>query len=76
MGLLIKKGEIIDAQGGKYVFPGFIEPHVHIHLPFMGTETKDTHTTGSIAALAGGTTSFIEMCVPNRSEEPLAGYEL
>jgi len=67
--------EIIDAEG-KYVFPGFIDPHVHIHLPFMGTATKDTHTTGSIAALAGGTTSFIEMCVPNRNEEPLDGYEL
>ena len=28
--------EIIDARG-KYVFPGFIDPHVHIYLPFMGT---------------------------------------
>ena len=28
--------EVIDATG-KYVFPGFIDPHVHIYLPFMGT---------------------------------------
>ena len=28
--------EVIDAKG-KYVFPGFIDPHVHIYLPFMGT---------------------------------------
>jgi len=28
--------EVIDASG-KYVFPGFIDPHVHIYLPFMGT---------------------------------------
>ena len=27
--------EVIDAKG-KYVFPGFIDPHVHIYLPFMG----------------------------------------
>ena len=28
--------QVIDASG-KYVFPGFIDPHVHIYLPFMGT---------------------------------------
>jgi len=65
--------EVIDA-GGKYVFPGFIDPHVHIHLPFMGTGTKDTHTTGSQAALVGGTTTFIEMMAPNRTEDLAAGY--
>jgi dihydropyrimidinase len=34
--------EVVDAAG-KYVFPGFIDPHVHIYLPFMGTFAKDTH---------------------------------
>lgn len=67
--------EVIDASG-KYVFPGFIDPHVHIHLPFMGTVTKDTHTTGSQAALVGGTTTFIEMCAPNRNDDLLEGFEL
>ena len=67
--------EVIDATG-KYVFPGFIDPHVHIYLPFMGTFSKDTYETGSKAALAGGTTTLIEMCCPSRSEEALAGFEL
>lgn len=67
--------EIIDATG-KYVFPGFIDPHVHIHLPFMGTFAKDTHKTASIAALCGGTTTFIEMACPSREEDTLEGYEL
>ena len=67
--------EVIDASG-KYVFPGFIDPHVHIHLPFMGTFAKDTHATGSKAALIGGTTTFIEMCAPNRNEDLLEGYHL
>jgi dihydropyrimidinase len=67
--------EVIDA-GGKYVFPGFIDPHVHIYLPFMATFAKDTHETASIAALVGGTTTYIEMCCPSRHDDALAGYEL
>jgi dihydropyrimidinase len=67
--------EVIDASG-KLVFPGFIDPHVHIYLPFMATFAKDTHETGSIAALIGGTTSFIEMCCPCRHDDALEGYQL
>jgi dihydropyrimidinase len=67
--------EIVDAAG-KYVFPGFIDPHVHIYLPFMATFAKDTHETGSIAALAGGTTTYIEMCCPSRNDDALEGYQL
>jgi dihydropyrimidinase len=67
--------EVIDATG-KLVFPGFIDPHVHIYLPFMATFAKDTHETGSIAALIGGTTAYIEMCCPNRNDDALEGYQL
>ena len=64
--------EVIDAKG-KYVFPGFIDPHVHIHLPFMGTFAKDTHETASKAALVGGTTTFIEMICPARKDGATGG---
>lgn len=67
--------EVVDATG-KLVFPGFIDPHVHIYLPFMSTFAKDTHETASIAALVGGTTCYVEMCCPNRRDDALAGYEL
>ena len=67
--------EVIDASG-KFVFPGFIDPHVHIYLPFMGTFAKDTYETASRAALVGGTTTFIEMVCPSRSDDPLEAYEL
>ena len=56
---------MIDATG-KYVFPGFIDPHVHIYLPFMGTFAKDNYETASRAALVGGTTTLIEMICPAR----------
>src|SRR5271157_2231861 len=67
--------EVIDATG-KLIFPGFIDPHVHIYLPFMATFAKDTHETASIAALIGGTTAYIEMCCPNRNDDALEGYQL
>ncbi len=65
---------MIDAKG-KFVFPGFIDPHVHIYLPFMGTMAKDDYITGSEAALVGGTTTLIEMCCPARKDDTLEGFE-
>ena len=66
---------IIDATG-KYVFPGFIDPHVHIYLPFMGTFSKDDYVSATKAALIGGTTTLIEMVCQGRAGSPLAdGFE-
>src|SRR5881394_795155 len=67
---LPREAELIDAAG-KYVFPGFIDPHVHIYLPFMGTYAKDTWETASKAALVGGTTSLIEMICPGKKDDAL-----
>jgi dihydropyrimidinase len=67
--------EVVDARG-KLIFPGFIDPHVHIYLPFMGTYAKDNYETASRAALAGGTTTIIEMICPSRGDDPLEAYEL
>lgn len=63
---------VLDATG-KLVFPGFIDPHVHMYLPFMGTVTADDHQSGSRAALLGGTTTFIEMLAPPRSDDLMEG---
>lgn len=71
----LRADEVVDASG-KYVFPGFIDPHVHIYLPFMGTFAKDTHETASRAALVGGTTTFIEMICPASDERPIEAFEL
>jgi dihydropyrimidinase len=66
--------EIVDAAG-KVVFPGFIDPHVHIHLPFMGTTAVDDYDSASKAALAGGTTTLIEMICPGPGDEPWDAFE-
>ncbi len=67
--------DVVDAAG-KYVFPGFIDPHVHIHLPFMGTYAADDYGSASKAALAGGTTTLIEMICPGPADEPFEAFEL
>ncbi|HEY2805865.1 MAG TPA: dihydropyrimidinase [Gemmatimonadales bacterium] len=66
--------EVIDANG-KYVFPGFIDPHVHVYLPFMGTHAIDDYASASRAALAGGTTTLIEMICPGPTDEPWDAYQ-
>lgn len=49
----------IDASG-MLVFPGGIDPHVHLDMPFMGTFSSDSYETGTRAALFGGTTMVID----------------
>lgn len=49
--------EIIDATG-KYVFPGGIDEHTHMAMPFGGTVSAPWETE-TIAAAAGGTTAFV-----------------
>ncbi len=51
--------EVIDASG-KLLFPGGIDPHVHLDMPFMGTYSSDNYETGTRAALHGGTTMVID----------------
>ena len=70
----VSAAEVIDAAG-KFIFPGFIDPHVHIYLPFMGTYAKDDWQSASKAALVGGTTTAIEMICPGRDDEPIDAFE-
>ena len=58
---------IIDARG-MYIFPGGVDPHVHMHLPVAGGFSSDDFFTGSRAALYGGTTTIIDFVTPSRGE--------
>lgn len=67
--------EVIDAAG-RPVFPGFIDPHTHIYLPFMGTFARDDYETATKAALVGGTTTLFEMVCPSRDMSHADGLAL
>ena len=69
------KDEVLDASG-RFVLPGFIDPHVHMELPFMGTVSADDFFTGPASGVAGGTTSFIDFCIPARGQSLLEGLKL
>lgn len=59
--------EIEDAKGC-FVFPGGVDPHTHLEMPFGGTVTKDDFETGTIAAAFGGTTTIIDFCLTDKGK--------
>ncbi|MFL6555354.1 MAG: dihydropyrimidinase [Bacillus sp. (in: firmicutes)] len=59
--------EVIDAKGC-FVFPGGIDPHTHLDMPFVGKVTKDDFESGTVAAAFGGTTTVIDFCLTNKGE--------
>lgn len=77
--ILIENGNIVSVDGaldvsdcevfdcsGKYIFPGFVDVHVHFREP--GFSYKETIRTGSMAAAHGGYTAVCTM--PNLSPAP------
>jgi dihydropyrimidinase len=57
----------IDAKG-KYVFPGGIDVHTHLDMPFGGTTSSDDFETGTRAAAWGGTTTLIDFAIQGKGE--------
>src|SRR5687767_14974161 len=56
--------ESIDASGC-YVMPGGIDPHTHLEMPFMGTTAYEDFSSGTRAAISGGTTMIVDFVLPN-----------
>lgn len=67
MNLSTDGAEVINADGC-YLFPGGIDPHTHLDMPFGGTVTKDDFETGTIAAAFGGTTTVIDFCLTSKGK--------
>jgi dihydropyrimidinase len=72
--LSAKADTVIDAAG-KLVFPGGIDPHVHLDMPFMGTYSSDNYETGTRAALFGGTTMVIDFILQKQGNSLQSALE-
>jgi dihydropyrimidinase len=72
--LSVQADETIDASG-KLVFPGGIDPHVHLDMPFMGTYSSDNYETGTRAALFGGTTMVIDFILQKQGNSLQAALD-
>jgi dihydropyrimidinase len=59
--------KIIDAKGC-YIFPGGVDPHVHMHLLTPAGYSSDDFLSGSKAALFGGTTTMLDFVTPEKGE--------
>jgi dihydropyrimidinase len=63
----------IDAEGA-FVMAAGIDPHVHLSLPTPKGYSSDDFHSGSQAALAGGTTCFIDFVTPEKGENLKAAF--
>ena len=72
--LEMEADEIIDASG-KYLFPGGLDPHTHLDMPFGGTTSADDFETGTLAAAYGGTTTLIDFAIQTKGQSTLEALD-
>lgn len=58
---------VVDASGCE-VFPGGVDPHVHLDLDTPAGISSDDFVSGTRAALSGGTTTILDFVTPGRNE--------
>ena len=72
--LEIESDKVIDASG-KYLFPGGLDPHTHLDMPFGGTTSADDFETGTRAAAHGGTTTLIDFAIQTKGHSTLEALD-
>ncbi|MBC8343135.1 MAG: dihydropyrimidinase [Bacteroidetes bacterium] len=72
--LEVEADEVIDASG-KYLFPGGLDPHTHLDMPFGGTVSADDFETGTLAAAHGGTTTLIDFAIQTKGHSTLEALD-
>lgn len=57
--------QVVDCTG-KYLLPGGVDAHTHLHLPLAQTAANDDFFTGHRAAAFGGTTTHIDFVIQEK----------
>jgi dihydropyrimidinase len=73
-GLSMTADRVIDAAG-KFVFPGGIDVHTHLDMPFGGTTSADDFESGTIAAAHGGTTTIVDFAIQYKGQSLHHAYD-
>ncbi len=66
------EAEVVDGEG-RHLFPGFVDPHVHLRVP--GQEHKEDLGSGTRSAAAGGYVAVVAMpnTAPTVDSAPVLG---
>ena len=72
-GKIVAVGKGLDAPvklkaQGCYIFPGFIDVHVHLQMPVGDIVSADDFFTGTVAAACGGTTTVLDFAEAHGSQ--------
>lgn len=76
LGAGLRGAQTIDATG-LYVFPGGVDPHVHLHYPQGPNHvfSSDDWLTGTVAAACGGTTTVIDFVEARPDETWMEAFD-
>src|SRR6058998_3579905 len=65
---------VLDVPG-KYIFPGGIDVHTHLDMPFGGTTSADDFETGTRAAAFGGTTTLVDFAIQYKGQSLRTAFD-
>lgn len=74
-GLPASRAENLVDATGLHVFPGVIDPHVHLGIPTGWTASTDDFFSGTTAAVCGGVTTVIDFTVQAAGQDLVNSIE-
>src|SRR5207244_9384800 len=66
---------VIDASG-MLLFPGGVDAHTHLDMPFRGTVSSDDFETDTRAAAFAGTTTLVDFAIQARGTKMREALDL